>query len=332
MKDLISVIVPVFNVEKFLPRCLDSILSQSYSNLDIILVDDGSTDGSKDICDEYKNKDERIRVVHKEHAGVSNARNIGLEMARGDFVAFIDSDDWLEINTYDKLIKKQHEENLDLVFFRIKRISADGQEINIIETDLQNFCLTKDCLYFFRNSSKIVKTDNGVKIFGNIMGSVCRVLFKRNAISDFRFDEGIEYMEDTAFLFSIINSSNLKLGFVDEQLYNYLMRGDSRTHSLDFDIVQNCKYYVKYFESVLNGKDGNRLLDAIKFLCYTECVIAKIKYEVKLDLKSISFWNTRIGYKEKLKLSLGFKQKIKFFCVRHNLFFVLKILFRLKRK
>ena len=95
---LVSVIVPVYNVEKYLPRCLDSLVNQTYEKLEILLVDDGSADSSGEICDAYATKDNRIRVFHIHNGGVSNARNLALDNMTGDYVTFVDSDDWLEVN------------------------------------------------------------------------------------------------------------------------------------------------------------------------------------------------------------------------------------------
>ena len=96
MEELISVIVPVYNVEKYLNRCVESIMNQTYKNLQIILIDDGSNDRSGKICDEYAEKDKRIEVIHKENAGVSAARNKGLDKAKGEWITFVDADDWIE--------------------------------------------------------------------------------------------------------------------------------------------------------------------------------------------------------------------------------------------
>ena len=94
-RPLISVIVPIFNVEEYLPKCVDSILSQSYDNLEVILVDDGSPDGCPDMCEEYRRRDTRVRVIHKENGGLSDARNVGMDIALGEYIFFLDSDDWL---------------------------------------------------------------------------------------------------------------------------------------------------------------------------------------------------------------------------------------------
>ena len=101
----ISVIIPIYNVEKYLKRCIESIIKQTYSNLEIILVDDGSPDGCAKICVEYNNKDERIVVIHKKNGGLSDARNAGLKVATGEIISYIDSDDYVDLDMYEKMTK-----------------------------------------------------------------------------------------------------------------------------------------------------------------------------------------------------------------------------------
>ena len=101
---LISVIVPIYKVERYLPKCVDSILSQTYSNLELILVDDGSPDGCGKLCDDYAARDNRVRVIHKPNGGLSDARNAGIQIARGKYLAFVDSDDWIEPDTYASML------------------------------------------------------------------------------------------------------------------------------------------------------------------------------------------------------------------------------------
>ncbi len=115
MDSLISVIVPVYNVEQYLPRCVDSILAQTYENLEILLVDDGSRDSSGALCDDYARRDKRIRVIHKENGGLSSARNAGIDVAHGEYLAFIDSDDYLEPDAYALLLELAQAENVLLV-------------------------------------------------------------------------------------------------------------------------------------------------------------------------------------------------------------------------
>ncbi len=110
----ISVIIPVYNIEQYLDKCIESVVNQTYKNLEIILVDDGSTDKSGVICDEWKEKDERIIVIHKENGGVASARNVGLTYVTGDYIAWIDSDDWIERNVYEIIIREMLKYNCDI--------------------------------------------------------------------------------------------------------------------------------------------------------------------------------------------------------------------------
>lgn len=115
MNDLISIIVPVYNVEKYLNKCIDSIINQTYKNIEIILVDDGSTDNSGKICDEYLLRDSRIKVIHKNNGGLSSARNEGINISSGEYIGFVDSDDWVEPNMYEEMYKKILYSNADIV-------------------------------------------------------------------------------------------------------------------------------------------------------------------------------------------------------------------------
>ena len=125
---LINIIVPVYNTEKYIRKCLDSIVNQTYRNLEIIVVDDGSTDSSGDICDEYAHKDARIKVIHKENGGVSSARNAALDLCTpgGDLVAFVDSDDWLELNMYETLLEDRKSTRLNSSHVRTSRMPSSA--------------------------------------------------------------------------------------------------------------------------------------------------------------------------------------------------------------
>ena len=112
---LISIIVPVYNVEQYLSRCVDSLVNQTYHNIEIILVDDGSPDRSGEICDEYAKKDKRVKVIHQSNGGLSDARNTALDIAKGDYLMFVDSDDWIEPTMYEEMLSFMEKEQLDLV-------------------------------------------------------------------------------------------------------------------------------------------------------------------------------------------------------------------------
>ena len=122
MDKKISIIVPVYNLEKYLPRCLNSVCNQTYKNLEIILVDDGSTDKSSDICDNWAKKDSRIIVIHKKNGGVSSARNAGIKKATGEYIHFVDGDDWLELNCYEKIVERDMTKMLLVLDFSRREI------------------------------------------------------------------------------------------------------------------------------------------------------------------------------------------------------------------
>ena len=138
---LISVIVPIYNVEQFLSKCIQSIINQSYSRLEIILVDDGSTDDSPQICDEFKEKDKRIKVIHKKNGGLSDARNVGIEVASGEYIGFVDSDDYIDELMYEKLLNACIRNN--------SYISICGRNIVNIDNDIlcQQFTVEKEVVY-----------------------------------------------------------------------------------------------------------------------------------------------------------------------------------------
>ena len=130
-KNKISVIVPIYNVENYLRRCVDSILKSTYENLEIILVDDGSTDECPTICDDYAKKDPRIKVIHKKNGGLSDARNKGLDIATGEYISFIDSDDYIESSMFQRIFEAISTKDVDLVFIREKSVNVEGKTIYI---------------------------------------------------------------------------------------------------------------------------------------------------------------------------------------------------------
>jgi len=204
-KHLITVIIPVYNVEKYLNRCIESIINQTYKNLEIILVDDGSTDNSGKICDEYALKDNRIKVIHKQNGGVSSARNKGLEVATGEYIGFVDSDDYIEKDMYEYLYN-------GCVFFNAQISSCSTLfEGKVIDKQKREFYIQKD---FIEN-------------FNTFPCSVWNRLFKKDLIYGLRFDEHIFFGEDLLFSFFAFFKSQ-KVCFLKENKYNYI----SNTNSL----------------------------------------------------------------------------------------------------
>ena len=139
VQPLISIVVPVYNVKQFLTKCLNSIISQTYSNLEIIVVDDGSTDGSATICDDYAKKDKRISVIHKENGGLASARNAGIDVAKGTYIGFVDSDDYIEPYMYEKLLQAILKYSCNIAVCGINYVFDDGEVIAKANTEPEQF-------------------------------------------------------------------------------------------------------------------------------------------------------------------------------------------------
>lgn len=238
---LISVIVPIYNVENYLRRCVDSIINQTYKNLEIILVDDGSPDNCGEICDEYKKVDSRIVVIHKRNGGLSDARNTGLEIMHGEYVIFIDSDDYFEDNAIEVMLDMAEKQNADLVIADIRSINENGEILN--EGKGQ---------YTFQNG-RIFSPEEAAKIFAQLDWGAWNKLYKKNVHEKIYFPKG-KIHEDEAIMFEIFHQCH-KIVYTNYRLYNYLKREGSITgvgYSLKkmdwFEAwVNNLKYVQKYF-------------------------------------------------------------------------------------
>ena len=215
----ISIIVPVYNVEAYIGECIDSLIAQTYKSIEIILVDDGSSDTSGKICDDYAKSDSRITVIHSPNGGVSRARNIGLDNASGEWITFVDSDDWLDKDFCQKLVEKA--ENADIVFARMIRNFSDGQTSEFFETTLEKVAQAPYNLEYIIHD-RIHSEIDGKFVTDCIHGSVCRSLLKLSIINDneLRFMVGVKALEDRLFIMKYL--SLCKSGaLVDEYLYHY---------------------------------------------------------------------------------------------------------------
>ena len=217
MLPLISVIIPVYNTESYLDRCMQSILSQTHRNMEIILVDDGSTDGSAKKCDEYARMDPRIRVFHKENGGQSSARNLGLDACSGDYISFVDSDDWIEPNMLSALLDQLETHQAPLAI--CGRYDAyEGSEKRVIGKSLG-----KSGLFDTREILPRMMI-GGLSDF-----SVCDKLHRRDLWETLRFPEG-EIYEDYAVMYKVVLAAQ-KAVLYDQPLYTYNHRRASTVTS-----------------------------------------------------------------------------------------------------
>lgn len=211
---LVSIIVPIYKVEPYLRRCLDSIVNQTYTNLEIILVDDGSPDGCPQICDEYAAKDDRIVVIHKENGGLSDARNAGLDLCKGGYLTFVDSDDWINLKFIEVLIELIQKEKADLAIGKFEKKYESGQKD---ERKKNNFSVE-----ILNNKQAIEKLFSKDSVF---FGIACGKLYARALFEKIRFPFGMLH-EDDYTLYKVLYSSK-KIIFLDDPLYFYFQRGSS---------------------------------------------------------------------------------------------------------
>ena len=249
MEDLISIIVPVYKVEKYLPECIESILKQTYSNLEIILVDDGSPDNSGKICDEYAEKDSRIKVIHKENGGVSSARNLGIEKSTGQYIAFIDADDYISNSYCEKILEKLKQENADCVACGYNRVYD-----NKIEEVISKEPYTLNNIKFLE---KILFVQSG-------LGFCHMKLWKKSIIANIKFDEKLKVGEDAFFNMQASKNIN-KFYMLNEPLYNYRFNETSVVRNFDENYANKYLASMQIAQKYINEnyKDNKEILNKI---------------------------------------------------------------------
>lgn len=212
----ITVIIPVYKVEEYLDKCVQSVVKQTYKNLEIILVDDGSPDNCPKMCDDWAKKDARIKVIHKENGGLSSARNAGLDIATGEYITFLDSDDYIDLEMIETLYTQVRRFSADVAMCRFKFVYPNGEEKNIyIEDDevtVHNQLDLVNLLLENRDTSLVLS---------------CAKLYKKSIFDKLRFEMG-KLHEDEFILLDVIERTN-SLIIVNKCFYNYLKRPDSIT-------------------------------------------------------------------------------------------------------
>ena len=264
-KDLISVIVPVYNSEKYIERCINSITHQTYRNLEIIIVNDGSTDKTLDICKKLQYDDYRIKIINQENKGVSNARNTGIENSIGKYVAFVDSDDYIEPDMYEIMQRDIYEYNADISRARAYVYDRDGSvRHNYNDNSVINFDNKYDIIHNFVN--------------GELSIAVWDKLFKREVIGDVRFNENV-FHEDTMFVWDVIRNANT-IVYNKSQFYHYKKRMEGSLTSKKFDNENfSLGIYGKDFLEEIKKNSPSNINDAILF--YFNCLYFILKIYVR---------------------------------------------------
>lgn len=243
----ISIIVPVYNAEQYLSKCINSILAQIFTDFELLLIDDGSTDNSGVICNRYAEKDNRIRVLHKNNGGVSSARNLGLEEARGEWICFVDSDDWVDNEAYQEIINSIAGKKVDLVIWGIKLVNKERlQYLTVPFSGLFN--KRQDVLELF------IRND-----MNGLMEGIWNKLYLTRVIKDknLRFDGNLSYLEDMKFncnYFEYVSS----IFQIDKPYYNYRKEycGSSLSRNYPDNFLEIVRESVKQRVSLFLSYDG----------------------------------------------------------------------------
>ena len=243
----LSIIVPIYKVEKYLPKCIESILNQSFTDFELILVDDGSPDYCGLICDEYAGKDSRVKVIHQNNQGVSAARNAALDVAAGRYLGFVDADDWIEKDMYQTMLQTAFASRADVVICGIQYFTENGI---LIREDL------KGCKCFSQKELLI-------NLYGkpNPMGGGCvNKVFLRSKIENVRFNPNLSMAEDWVYLFECFKQCDS--GYqIPAAFYNVVERSDSTTRKNEVQAIYDIIFGGKLLLLLLLGRNYSTELE-----------------------------------------------------------------------
>lgn len=304
---VISIIVPIYNVEAYLDECVESILAQTYSHIQVILVDDGSTDNSGKKCDEWKEKDSRIIVIHKENGGLADARNAGMKLATGDYIGFVDSDDYIARDMYEKLLLAMNQSDSEAA---ICGYSSKEEEVKLSESQQLTYeiFVGRDLV-----NATVFQDDTRMTY------SVWRCLLKRGDVIDLEFPFGKLY-EDVCYYITTFWKIK-KVAFVSQNLYFYRLRNDSITgvkvtdRHIDDLLLYSSKILDFYRENGNNEENSKAKSAVLKDVLSYRWICKRNKDSVELCKKIDSFIK-----KEALNIRLidgGFVNKLRFFRYRY---------------
>ena len=268
----LSVIVPVYKVEQYIHKCVDSILNQTFKDFELILVDDGSPDNCGKICDEYAQKDERVRVIHKENGGLSDARNAGVDVAQGKIIGFVDSDDYLDKDMYAQMITYLEANDCDVVCC----------DTYIVRGDKKRFKPRYKENKIFNNEQAINEILNG-----NLDNAAWNKIYKRIVIQNIRYPKGRIY-EDVATTYKFIFNAD-KVGYMSKPFYNYIKRKGSIVAS-GFNSKSRYYCFLGYRERLNFAKENN-------LTCIYECELLTL--ETALAVLTAFYANDENVYSER---------------------------------
>lgn len=304
MEDLVSIIVPVYNLEKYIGRCIASVINQTYLKIEIIIIDDGSTDKTGEICEKYARERDNIKLIHKKNEGVSKARNIGIEFAKGEYITFLDGDDYLENDAIENMLKITKKENSDITICNVRDINENGQVLGQKPILKENFLMTKvEALEELMN-----------EIYFN---SVCWAkIYKKELFNNIKFNEKTTIGEDLEVLYKIFYKCN-KIVYTSKIGYVWLDRNDSVTKQ---EYNEEWKKEIKINKEIIDFINEKKLgIQSSAIKRYVELNI-KCMYKVlkttknKKDIQELKqnisqykncyLWNRKVNIKDRMKVIL----------------------------
>lgn len=310
----ISVIIPVYKVEDYLKQCVESVLNQTYTNLEVILIDDGSPDSCPDICDRYREKDSRVIVIHQKNGGISSARNAGLDIATGDIISFVDSDDWIDLDMFEQMIKQKIKTGAAIVC--CDWVITDGIE--------EHERTTLNTKYGAMTSGERVSREI---LMGRIGNYLWNSLYDKNCWEDIRFPVG-RVFEDIAVTFLVFEKVKT-VAFLDASLYKYRINNNGITRVpnplkyYDFFLSHKeqyehtCKFYPDIAKECCSHTVGSAII--LYFHACTDCKRELSQYIPEIR-EFIDFHKNTISYKCMPKVQ---KFTLKVYYLSNTLFRVL---------
>ena len=273
----LSIVAAIYNLEEYLPRCLEALANQTLQEIEILCVDDGSTDSAPQIVDEYAKKyPKKIKAFHKENGGEFTSRNYGLERATGEYITFVDVDDYVELDWAEKLYTAAKENDADLAVCAFERIDLETNRVT-----------SKDIINFGRCTKEVKYNDDFVAF---INPAPWNKVYRREILKDFRFLP-FRGFNDTMLLMEFLTKAK-KIAFVPDVLYHYYLRNDSQIHSVNEQDVKNLKKYLlevkQFYKDTNKYEEMKNILDLMAFLHLGTSVMYRASYDEKIDIKKMT--------------------------------------------
>ena len=337
MTPLLSVIVPVYNTKEYLGKCIDSILAQTYSDYELILVDDGSTDGSSQICDEYAKQNEKIHVIHKGNCGLLHTRKVGFDKACGEYVSYIDSDDYIEPEMYEYMIEKLCKYDADIAICNMM-YDENGNKANFPSFSYSGFF----------DKEKLIKEIYPNMLYSDnsentaIPPSLCNKIIRKSVLQKAleAADNTISFGEDALCSFPCLLDAESVYICEDKYFYVYRQVPNSMTRAYDEKLLNKFNLLIKLLDNAFSerGFDGKNQLDCYAARASIECLRKELLFDkdkkIRERIRVVREYVSRKGMKEAYDFAAGHNfnlaTKIKIFLIRYRCFYILYLLFYFK--